>query len=87
MLKANPLRMPWTRVLRNQRAKAEPGPYTQYLKPGALKGKRFGVPAFILEGTGMPFQGIAAVVPDVQAEAEERRTGNAAPTCRRARPS
>src|SRR5690348_15833218 len=23
------------------------GPYTDYLKPGALKGKRFGVPAFI----------------------------------------
>ena len=55
-------------------AKAEPGPYTQYLKPGALKGKRFGVPAFILKGTDVPFQGIAAVVPDVQAEAEERRT-------------
>ena len=55
-------------------AKAEPGPYTQYLKPGALKGKRFGVPAFILKGTDVPFQGIAAVVPDAQAEAEERRT-------------
>jgi amidase len=55
-------------------AKAELGPYTQYLRPGALKGKRFGVPAFILKGTDVPFQGIAAVVPDVQAEAEERRT-------------
>jgi Asp-tRNA(Asn)/Glu-tRNA(Gln) amidotransferase A subunit family amidase len=29
-------------------AKAQPGPYTQYLKADALKGKRFGVPAFIL---------------------------------------
>ncbi|HUB80462.1 MAG TPA: amidase [Bryobacteraceae bacterium] len=29
-------------------AKAQPGPYTRYLKAGALKGKRFGVPAFIL---------------------------------------
>jgi aspartyl-tRNA(Asn)/glutamyl-tRNA(Gln) amidotransferase subunit A len=29
-------------------AKAQPGPYTQYLKKDALKGKRFGVPAFIL---------------------------------------
>jgi amidase len=39
-------------------AKAEPGPYTQYLKPDALKGKRFGVPAFVLTGAGIPFQGI-----------------------------
>jgi len=54
--------------------KAQPGPYTQYLKPDALKGKRFGVPAFILKGTDAPFQGIAAVVPDAQAEAEERKT-------------
>jgi len=55
-------------------AKAEAGPYTQYLKPDALKGKRFGVPAFILKGTDVPFQGIAAVVPDAAAEAEEQRT-------------
>src|SRR5271168_1874294 len=41
-------------------AKAQPGPYTQYLKPDALKGKRFGVPAFILDGAGIPFQGIPA---------------------------
>src|SRR5882757_390432 len=41
-------------------AKAQPGPYTQYLKPDALKGKRFGVPAFILAGAGIPFQGIPA---------------------------
>jgi len=40
-------------------AKAQPGPYTQYLKADALKGKRFGVPAFILSGAGIPFQGIA----------------------------
>jgi len=40
--------------------KAQPGPYTQYLKKDALKGKRFGVPAFILEGAGIPFQGIPA---------------------------
>ena len=55
-------------------AKAEAGPYTQYLKPDSLKGKRFGVPAFILRGTDVPFQGIASVVPDAAAEAEERRT-------------
>jgi amidase len=54
--------------------KAQPGPYTQYLNPDALKGKRFGVPAFILKGTDVPFQGIAAVVPETQADAEERRT-------------
>ena len=29
-------------------AKAQPGPYTQYLKPGGLKGKRIGVPAFMI---------------------------------------
>jgi Asp-tRNA(Asn)/Glu-tRNA(Gln) amidotransferase A subunit family amidase len=39
-------------------AKAESGPYTQYLKTDALKGKRFGVPAFVLSGAGIPFQGI-----------------------------
>lgn len=39
-------------------AKAQPGPYTQYLKADALKGKRFGVPAFVMQGLGIPFQGI-----------------------------
>jgi len=52
-------------------AKAQPGPYTQYLKPGALKGKRFGVPAFILHGAGIPFQGVHAAVPDNVAAEEE----------------
>jgi Asp-tRNA(Asn)/Glu-tRNA(Gln) amidotransferase A subunit family amidase len=33
--------------------KAQPGPYTRYLKKDALKGKRFGVPAFIV-GEGIP---------------------------------
>jgi len=42
---------------------AQPGPYTQYLKSDALRGKRFGVPAFILEGAGIPFQGIPASEP------------------------
>jgi amidase len=37
---------------------AEPGPYAGFLKAGALKGKRFGVPAFVLQGAGVPFQGI-----------------------------
>ena len=43
-------------------AKAQPGPYTQYLKADALKGKRFGVPAFVLSGAGIPFQGISSSV-------------------------
>ena len=49
-------------------AKAQPGPYTQYLKADALKGKRFGVPSFILKGTGIPFHGTPAAVPDGAAE-------------------
>jgi amidase len=40
--------------------RAQPGPYTQYLKAGVLKGKRFAVPAFILDGEGTPFQGVCA---------------------------
>ena len=50
---------------------AQPGPYTAYLKTDALKGKRFGVPAFILEGAGIPFQGIPASEPANMA-AEDR---------------
>ena len=37
-------------------AKAQPAPYTQYLKSDALRGKRFGVPAFIFTSTGTPLQ-------------------------------
>jgi amidase len=37
---------------------AQPGPYTQYLRPGALRGKRFAVPAFILDGSAPAFQGV-----------------------------
>ena len=48
-------------------AKAEPGPYTRYLRADSLKGKRFGVPAFLLHGFGIPFHGIPAVVPDAVA--------------------
>ena len=47
---------------------AQTGPYTNYLKPGSLKGKRFGVPAFMLKGTGTPFHGTPANVPDWAAE-------------------
>jgi amidase len=45
-------------VMAEANPRAEPGPYTGYLKADALKGKRFGVPAFILQGAGVPFQGI-----------------------------
>lgn len=38
----------WTK---DSAAKAEAGPYTRYLKAGALKGRRFGVPWFVLEGS------------------------------------
>lgn len=47
--------------------RAQPGPYTQYLKTDALRGKRFGVPAFILQGAGPPFHGVPAAVPEVLA--------------------
>ena len=35
---------------------AQPGPYTNYLKADALKGKRFGVPAFIFQSKQTPLQ-------------------------------
>ena len=47
-------------VMATKSPEAEPGPYRGYLKADALKGKRFGVPAFILAGAGIPFQGIPA---------------------------
>jgi amidase len=43
---------------------AERGPYTRFLNKDALRGKRFGVPAFILNGVGIPFHGVPAGVPD-----------------------
>ena len=48
---------PLDEATRGSHSKAQPGPYTQYLRPGSLKGKRFGVPAFILDGDNTPFQG------------------------------
>jgi Asp-tRNA(Asn)/Glu-tRNA(Gln) amidotransferase A subunit family amidase len=54
---------------------AQHAPFEPYLKPGALKGKRFGVPAFILTGDGIPFHGIPASVPDATAE-KLRRAAN-----------
>jgi amidase len=54
-------------VTQGSAAKAQPGPYTQYLKADALKGKRFGVPAFLLKGIGIPFHGTPAVVSELAA--------------------
>jgi amidase len=51
-------------------SKTQPGPYTQYLKPSSLQGKRFAVPAFILDGKGTPFQGVCSnATPDQFAKA------------------
>jgi amidase len=53
-------------------SKAQPGPYTQYLKAGSLKGKRFGVPAFILDGDNTPFQGACpSATPEQIAQAKK----------------
>ena len=52
-------------------AKAQTGPYTNYLKTDALKGKRFGVPAFIMSGAGIPFEGIPAS--DTKEQADKKR--------------
>ena len=42
--------------------------YQSSLDSGSLKGKRFGVPAFILAGDGIPFHGIPVDVPSAAAE-------------------
>ena len=53
-------------------AKAQPGPYTHYLTPGSLRGRRFGVPAFILDGDSPAFQGICpAATPQQVAQAKK----------------
>ena len=44
------------------------GPFEPGLKADSLKGKRFGVPAFVLAGDGIPFHGIPLTVPDAAAE-------------------
>ena len=46
----------------------QPVAYEQQLKADALKGKRFGVPAFVLVGDGVPFHGLPAAVPEPAAE-------------------
>jgi len=49
-------------------ATAQKPPYEPAIEAGSLRGKRFGVPAFILAGDGVPFHGIPATVPDAAAE-------------------
>ncbi|HEX3702194.1 MAG TPA: amidase [Vicinamibacterales bacterium] len=49
-------------------AAAQRAPYEPYLKTDALKGKRFGVPAFVLAGDGVPFHGVPASVPEAAAD-------------------
>jgi amidase len=51
-------------------ALAEPSPYTHYLKTDALKGKRFGVPALVMQGAGIPFQGMSATETESGAAAQ-----------------
>ena len=47
---------------------AQRPPYETFLKADAFKGKRFGVPAFVLAGDGVPFHGIPEGVPEAAAE-------------------
>ena len=54
-------------VTKGSADKAQRGPYLQYLKVDALKGTRFGVPAFILKGIGIPFHGTPANVSELAA--------------------
>jgi Asp-tRNA(Asn)/Glu-tRNA(Gln) amidotransferase A subunit family amidase len=49
-------------------ATAQRPPYDVKLNAGALKGKRFGVPAFVLAGDGVPFHGIPPGLPDAEFE-------------------
>ena len=66
-------------------AKAQPGPYTDYLKRDALKGRRFGVPAFILKGTGVPFQGAPpSLSPEDRKKMEDEEATPLAPETRAA---
>src|SRR6516162_3602498 len=54
-------------------AKLQPPPYIQYLKADALKGKRLGVPAFVMQGAGVPFQGISSSLSGDEAQKRRRK--------------
>lgn len=47
--------------------KAQPGPFTRYLNKDALKGKRFGVPGFIVSEEGRGIQDGNSLRPDTRA--------------------
>jgi Asp-tRNA(Asn)/Glu-tRNA(Gln) amidotransferase A subunit family amidase len=55
------------------RVKAQAGPYDHYLVRGSLKGKRFAVPAFILDGESPVFQGVC---PDTPADESRKLKEN-----------
>jgi Asp-tRNA(Asn)/Glu-tRNA(Gln) amidotransferase A subunit family amidase len=59
-------------VTSGSQSKAQPGPYTNYLKSDSLKGKRFGVPAFILDGDSPPFQGVCPTATSAELEAAKK---------------
>jgi Asp-tRNA(Asn)/Glu-tRNA(Gln) amidotransferase A subunit family amidase len=52
---------------RDSASRAQPGPYTQYLKADALAGKRFGVPAFIVAQPGDVNKGDTPLEPETRA--------------------
>ena len=54
-------------------AKRQLPPYIQYLKADALKGKRLGVPAFVMQGAGVPFQGISSSLSGDEAQKRRRK--------------
>ncbi|MGA8742859.1 MAG: amidase [Terracidiphilus sp.] len=58
----------------DSKSKAQPAPYTRYLEPGSLKGKRFGVPAFILDGDSPPFQGVCPTATPEQVEQAKKNS-------------
>ncbi|HEX4931634.1 MAG TPA: amidase [Gemmatimonadaceae bacterium] len=47
---------------------ARGAPYERGLAAGSLKGKRFGVPAFIMTGEGIPFHGIPYLIAEDEAD-------------------
>ena len=66
-------------------SKAQPGPYTRYLKAGVLKGKRFAAPAFILDGKNPALQGVCPnATPEQLAKAIQQSSAPLKPETRAA---
>ena len=59
---------PFDPVSNTAPADAQRGPYLPFLKPGSLKGKRIGVPVFVMKGISTPFHGTPANVPEWAAQ-------------------